>query len=351
MDRLRAIETFLKVIELGSFNRTAAALGSTPQAVSKAIRQLERELGVQLFRRSTRKSSLTEEGQRFAEQVRPGLDTINHAWQDIRSAVSEESGTVRLTASPGLGHVLLLPLIQAFRQAYPGVVVELLLDDRYADLISSGIDIGFRSGFPPDAQLVVRELFRFQMIICASPAYLAAHGEPRQVDALEHHQATGSRHPNTGRLSPWEFVRDGELRFAEVPAGFVSNDAIAETLAVVAGMGIGQLDSISAGHYLRSGALVPILREHINERYGVYLYYPQRSEMPSRVRKFIDFVLAWPAGSHACRLSEAELEQAYAKGMRTIRAMRASASTPQTDPTAVASVYPSERPGKRSPRH
>lgn len=317
MDRLRAIETFLKAIDLGSFNRTAATQGTTPQAVSKAIRQLERELGVQLFRRSTRKSSLTEEGRRFAERVRPAIEAVNSAWQDALRAVTEEQGTIRLTASPPLGRALLVPLIRDFRLAHPGVSVELLLDDRYADLISSGIDIGFRTGFPPDAQLVVRELFRIQLIICASPQYLAEHGVPTSREALERHQATGSRHPNTGRILPWEFIHDGELQFSDVPAGFVSNEGEAETEAVVAGLGIGQLDSIAAARHLRSGALVPLMLEHINERYGVYMYYPQHSEIPSRVRKFIDFVMTRRDDVSTCRLTRAELLTLHQKGLHT----------------------------------
>lgn len=326
MDRLRAIETFLRVIELGSFNRTASVQGTTPQAVSKAVRQLERELGVQLFRRSTRKSSLTEEGQRFAEKVRPGIDSVNSAWQDALQAVTEESGTIRITASPPLGRVLLLPLIRDFRHAYPGVTIELLLDDRYADLVSSGIDIGFRTGFPPDAQLVVRELFRIQLIICASPAYLAEYGVPGGREALEGHQATGSRHPNTGRILPWEFLHDGELHFGEVPAGFVSNEGEAETEAVVAGLGIGQLDSIAAAKHLRSGALVPLMLDHLNERYGVYMYYAQRTEIPSRVRKFIDFVMSRSDDSRSCRLATDELQRLHRSGLRSIKTRNGTTS-------------------------
>jgi DNA-binding transcriptional LysR family regulator len=320
MDRLHAIETFLKAIDLGSFNRTASAQGTTPQAVSKAVRQLERELGVQLFRRSTRKSSLTEEGRRFADKVRPGIDTINSAWQDALRAVTEEQGTIRLTASPSLGRLFLLPLIGAFRQVYPGVMVELLSDDRYTDLIDSDIDIGFRSGFPPDAQLVVRELFRIQMIICASPKYLAEHGAPLRREDLDGHQLTGARHPNTGRISPWEFQQAGELRFGDLPAGFTSNDTEAETHAVVAGLGVGQLDSISASHHLRSGALVPLMLDQVNERYGVYMYYAQRTEIPSRVRKFIDFVMANTGDAAACRLTETELKNLHRRGLRNVAA-------------------------------
>lgn len=318
MDRLRAIETFLKVIDLGSFNRTATAQGTTPQAVSKAVRQLERELGVQLFRRSTRKSSLTEEGRRFADKVRPGIDGVNSAWQDALRAVTEEHGTIRLTASPSLGRLFLLPLIVAFHRTYPGVMFELLSDDRYTNLIGSDIDIGFRSGFPPDAQLVVRELFRIQLIVCASPAYLSEHGVPSRREQLEAHQLTGARHPNTGRISPWEFQHDGELRFGELPAGFTSNDTEAETAAVVAGLGIGQLDSISAARPLRSGELVPLMLDQLNERYGVYMYYAQRTEIPSRARKFIDFVMANTGDAGACRLGESELKTLNRRGLRLV---------------------------------
>jgi len=161
---------------------------------------------------------------------------------------------------------------------------------------------------------VVRELFRIQLLICASPAYLAEHGTPTKREQLERHQLTGARHPNTGRISPWEFQDKGELRFADLPAGFTSNDAEAETQAVVDGLGIGQLDSISAADYIRRGALVPLMLDQLNERYGVYMYYAQRTELPSRVRAFIDFVMAQTGSAAACRLTAEELKTLHRQG-------------------------------------
>lgn len=306
MDRLRAIETFLRVADLGSFHAAAQAQGSTPQAASKAIRQLESELGVRLFHRTTRASNLTDDGRRFLERVRPGLETVTAAWNDVQQLAAEDSGLIRIAAAR-LGRHLLLPLLAEFRTLHPKIEFELILEDRYTDLVGAGIDIGFRSGQAPDAQVVARELFRLQLIVCAAPDYLRRHGLPRSRQQLAQHQCTGSRQPNSMRLEPWEFLVDGELVFEHLPSGFCSNDIEAETEAVLAGFGIGQLDAINAAPLLRSGALVPLLIEHVSERHGQYLYYPQRRAMPVRVRRFVDFALQRLSGGNGFCFALAEL--------------------------------------------
>jgi DNA-binding transcriptional LysR family regulator len=291
MDELRAISTFVRAAELGSFHQAAEAQNTSPQAVSKAIRQLEQNLGVRLFHRTTRKSSLTEEGERLLASVKPNLEGLVEALTRVRSAAVDDEGLIRISAAGAVGHKVLAPLLAEFQALHPRVTFDLLLENRFTDLVAERIDIGFRAGSPPEAQVIVRRLFAIQQIACASPAYLRQHGMPREIRDLLKHRCTGYRQPGSGRPMPWEFEVDGSTLYQTLPAVLCSSDTEAEMHAVLGGMGIGQIDSINATAPLLDGRLVPLLTGQISERMGFYMYYPQRSDMPGRVRRFIEFAL------------------------------------------------------------
>lgn len=308
MDRLRTIETFIKVADLGSFYKAAIVQGVTPQAVSKAIRQLESELGIRLFHRSKRSTSLTEDGAHFLQEVRGGVAAVAAAWDHVQQSTAADTGLVRLTAPVSVSRRVLIPLIRAFRAEHPGIEFDILAEDRYTDIVAAGIDVGFRCGFAPDGQWVVRELFRIQMIPCASPEYLMRHGMPATRAMLADHACTAARHANTGRVTPWEFQDGDEVVFENIRPAFCTNDAETELEAVLAGMGVGLIDSIIAAPYLRGGKLVPLLCDSASERYGVFLYHAPRLDMPRRVRQFIDFALATLRGSREYRLEAGEMQ-------------------------------------------
>ncbi|GAB3252508.1 LysR family transcriptional regulator [Chitinimonas naiadis] len=307
MDELRAISIFVKATELGSFNKVAEVQNTTPQAVSKTIRQLEQHLGLRLFHRTTRKSSLTDEGLSFLEAVRPSLEGLVTAVTRARSAVQDEMGLVRVTAGGAVGRKVLVPMLAEFQENYPQIQLDLLLEDRFSDMVGERLDVGFRAGNVPDAQVVSRHLFPIQQIVCAAPAYLQRHGVPRNMQELQAHRCTGYRQPGTGRPMPWEFQIDGSTVYQSIPAVLCSNDPEAEMHLVLAGMGIGQIDSINAAAAIRDGRLVPLLVDSISSRMGLYVYYPQRADMPGRVRRFIDFSVERLRNSPLFSLTEAEL--------------------------------------------
>lgn len=290
MDRARVLTLFLGVVRAKSFARAAVEAGVTPQAVSKAVRTLEQELGVRLLHRTTRKLSLTEEGARLFELADPGLRQLDEALAQVRSARSEDDGPIRLTAPTSVGTHILVPLMTAFRDTYPGVTFDLVLSDLFTDLVEARIDIGFRAGTSPGPNLVARRLCDLPLAICASPAYLARHGEPTSLEALASHACTGFRRPATGRMVPWELDIDGDLVFQDVPAVATFNDVQTEIEAVRAGMGIGQLSTYLVRKDLASGNLVAILRQFDSNNVGLHMYYPHRTHIPVRVRRFIDFV-------------------------------------------------------------
>lgn len=291
MNELKAISVFAQAAEARSFNQAAVDIGVSPQAVSKMIRQLEQQLGVRLFHRTTRQSSLTVEGRRFLESVKPGLDAVAGAMANVRASTETIEGPVRISAARSARKVL-VPVLAEFDALYPKVSFDLLLDDGFTDSVAEKIDVGFRSGLAPTGQLIVRRLFPIQQMVCASPEYLGKHGAPASIADLQHHRCSGFRHRETGRLLPWELMVDGELRRFDIAASFFTNDPEAEVEAIVAGMGIGLLDSANAAADIRAGRLVPLLTKHRSDNLAFYLYYAQRTQMPRRVRVFVDFVMS-----------------------------------------------------------
>jgi DNA-binding transcriptional LysR family regulator len=209
-------------------------------------------------------------------------------------------------------------MLAAFQAEHPAIQIDLLLEDRFTDLVGERIDVGFRAGNPPEAQVIARRLFTIQQIACASPAYFEQHPAPERLQDLLQHRCTAYRQPGTGRPMPWEFEVDGSAVYQHVPVVLCSSEPEADCLAVLAGIGLGQVDSINAAAALRDGRLVPVLTSHVSERMGLYLYYAQRADMPGRVRRFIDFSTAWLRDSKQFCVPPAEL-RALAKKARATR--------------------------------
>jgi DNA-binding transcriptional LysR family regulator len=291
MDKTRALALFLGVARAGSFSRAAADQGLTPQAMSKAVGQLEKQLGVRLLHRTTRKLSLTDEGARLVELAGPGLQLLDEALDDLQHSRQHMDGLIRIAAPVSLGSCLLVPLMKAFRDKYPDVRFDAQLDDRFTDLVEAKIDLGIRAGTAPDRNVIARHVGDIELLICASPEYLKKYGVPQSLDELAAHRCTGFRHPNTGRTLPWELTIDDKVVLQEVPAVVTFNGIETEVEAVRAGIGIGQLTRYAIEADLARGSLVALLPQYNSARLKLYLYYPQRRTLPLRVRRFIDFAM------------------------------------------------------------
>jgi DNA-binding transcriptional LysR family regulator len=290
MDKARVISLFIGVVRAKSFSQAAVDASLTPQAVSKAVRQLEEHLGVRLFHRTTRSLSLTDEGTRLFELANPGLRLLDDALDQIQSSRLDVDGLIRVAAPMSIGNSIIVPLLQQFQQRYPGAHFDMQLDDHFTDLVESKIDVGFRAGSPPERNLISRKLGEITLLTCAAPSYLDRYGTPKRVADLADHRCTGFRQPNTGRLLPWEFHVDGATVYQDVPVVASFNTVEGELTAVLNGMGIGQMPVFMIERELASGALIPLLTPTITANNGVFMYYQQRTQMPLRVRHFIDFV-------------------------------------------------------------
>ncbi len=290
MDKARVISLFIGVVRAKSFSQAAVEAGLTPQAVSKAVRQLEDHLGVRLFHRTTRSLSLTDEGTRLFELANPGLRLLDEALDQVQNSRLEVDGLIRVAAPMSIGNGIIVPLLREFQERYPGAHFDMQLDDHFTDLVESKIDVGFRAGSPPERNLISRKLGEMLLLVCATPGYLRTHGTPKSVADLATHRCTGFRHPNTGRLTPWELNVDGATVYQDVPAVASFNTVEGELMAVLNGTGIGQLPIFMIERELAAGQLIPLLPGTVTCNNGVFMYYQQRTQMPLRVRHFIDFV-------------------------------------------------------------
>lgn len=316
INELRSIATFAKTAELGSLRRAAAAQGMSPQAASQALAQLEQHLGVRLFHRTTRSMSLTDEGRQFLEASLPALTGMQQALEMVRQAKGDIAGPLRIVGPRTTFVPVLWPVLDEFRRLYPAVQPEVALDDRIGNWVEDRVDVGFRIGRSAAEGVVARRLFPLQLIICASPGYLAKHGAPDNLGALAAHTCSAFRSPGTGQVIPWRVkVADSIMDQHVVPA-MCFNDEVMETEAVLAGHVLGSLTGIAAAAHIRAGRLVPLLTKHVADSSSVFVYYGSRTAQPTRVRAFIDLAVNRLAGSPRFVLTAKELAAAEAKGRK-----------------------------------
>ena len=289
------IEVFVRVVEAGGFSAAARALGMTPSAVSKLVARMEDRLGARLFRRTTRKLSLTEEGETFYRHGARITADIADAERAITALGDVARGTLRVNAANVMGHHGIEPLLPEFLARHPQVRVDLTLSDSYVNLVEEEVDVAIRAGPLTDSSLVARKLADFGRIISATPEYLARHGTPRMPDDLLRHNCIlhSAYQPH---LNHWPFHdrargRD-TVRRIQVGGNVTANNG--ETLLhfALAGLGIARLSEISAGRAFREGRLVPLLvDQHLEERQPISaVYLPVRRVQP-RLRAFVDFLV------------------------------------------------------------
>jgi len=307
INELRSISTFAKAVELGSIRRAAIAQGVTPQAASQAIAQLEQHLGVRLLHRTTRGLSLTDEGQQFLESTLPAVAMLERALHAVRGAKDEVAGPLRIVGPRSGFAQVLMPVVDEFCRQHPKVTPDVQLDDGIGNWVQDRVDVGFRIGGPPAEGLIARRLFPVQLLICAAPDYLRAHGTPASLDELARHRCSVFRHPATGHITPW-YVRVGQEVLHRPVAGVLStNDVDAELQAILGATVIGQVSSMYAAPLVRAGKLVPVLTEHLTDHISLHLYYGSRAAQPRRVRAFIDLAVQRLADNASFVLTAKEL--------------------------------------------
>lgn len=283
-----ALSAVVNVAETGSFGAAARRMGLSASATSKAISRLERALGTKLFQRTTRRVTLTPEGDRFVRRIAPLIRALDAALADTASGGDSLRGRLHVSAPPTFGRERLAPRIAAFAAAHPELTVELTLTDRFVDLVGQSVDVTIRSGRLGDsASLVARRVFADRLKLVAAWKLIADRGLPETLEALADYPAVAFRSTQTGRVEDWAFARRGSMRPASV--------AVADDMHTVAqlakdGLGVAQLPGYLADAAIAAGELVEILPA-IPGRAADFraLYLEQRRRAPA-IRAFVDFL-------------------------------------------------------------
>lgn len=290
MDRLRAMEVYVKTVEAGSLSGAAAQLGMANASVTTLLRSLEKHLGVTLLQRSTRYARLTDEGASYYQRCKFILAQVEEAEASVSEARHGLQGVLRLVTPIAVGHLIIGPALAEFTRRHPGLRVVTSLDNEVENLIMRGIDVAIRMDEVEDGDLVARPVFSTRYVLCAGPGFIAAHGEPADPRGIEPRRCLGfADHPGGG-AQPWRFRRGAEevVVRPEGSLSFNSSDALMESAARDAGL-IYVLDVLAARH-VRRGELVRLLPDWETDTKRFLAAYPKTSFTPAKVRAFVAFL-------------------------------------------------------------
>ncbi len=303
MDTLEGMRVFVAVADQQSFTGGARRLGMSTKLASKYIRQLEERLGAQLFNRTTRRVTLTETGRAYLERCGPLLDQFDELEDVVQARQSDLAGPIRITAPTGFGSRELVQALEPFQRANPKVSIQLQLSDHHVGIIDEGIDLAVRFGTLKDSSLVARKLMDMRLVVIASPAYLAKHGEPDHPSALATHNCLlqlTSADPST-----WAFEIDGEEIAVRVDGSFRANSPRAVAYMAAGGLGIGRCPYYTAKPFLERDALQVLFSEQEANATTLYAVYPPNRHLTARIRALIEHLAGWFArGKHGGRSAD-----------------------------------------------
>ena len=290
MDRLDAMQLFVRVAELGSFAGAAQQLGVARSVVTRQIAGLEAHLGVKLMARSTRRLSLTSAGTAYLEKCRVILNLVEAAEIGVAEERQTPRGNIRISLPLSFGLKRLAPLLLDFSQRYPEVALDMDYSDRRVNLIEEGIDLSIRVTRRLDAGDVARRIGTSRMRVLASPDYLSRHGQPAHPAELAHHVCLG--YTNAGAATTWQFVVDGQLESFPIRSRINANNGDVLTEAAAQGLGIACQPDFIAGSFIAAGRVVEILVDYPGPELGIYAMLPSNRHIPHRVRVLMDFLAA-----------------------------------------------------------
>jgi DNA-binding transcriptional LysR family regulator len=288
-DKFSGLTEFLAVADHASFRAAAAELGVTRAAVSQAVSALERRIARRLFQRTTRSIALTDAGSQLLAALRPAADQIGYTLDQLSGDADRPVGHLRLTVPRIAVDLALASVLPAFRSRFPGISVELDVDDASVNLASGRYDAGIRIGEWVERDMVAVKLTGgFQWMVVAAPAYLARRGQPQRPRDLLEHECIRYRFPTAASVFRWEFVEAGETFTLDAPGRVTVNDHISMVALARQGVGLAYSADLVVRRDLESGALQPILQEFVPRKQGLYLYFPVTARQEPKLRAFIE---------------------------------------------------------------
>ena len=289
MDRFGAIEAFVRVAETRSFTEAAERLRTSKSAVSRQVAALEAELGARLFHRTTRSLTLTEAGRGYFERASRILADLEDANLSVSQLQAAPRGKLRVNAPMSFGFLHLAPAIPDFLFRFPDVEIEMIMNDRFVDLVDEGFDVAVRIGALEDSSLVARRLAPMRRVACASPGYLKSRGVPASPADLKAHDCLCYTNVSLGH--EWRFVAaDGRPWPVEVKGRLATNNGDALRAAALRGLGMAYLPTFLVGGDLQEGTLVTVLEQFVPQDMSMSAVYPHARHLSPKVRAFVDFL-------------------------------------------------------------
>jgi DNA-binding transcriptional LysR family regulator len=292
MDQLLAIRGFARVVEAGSFTRAADSLDMPNTSLSKLVQELEAHLGVRLLQRTTRRVTVTPEGQEYYEKTLRLLRDLEDIDTSFNAARNKPKGNLRIDVGGSTARDVLIPALPDFLARYPEIRIDLGVSDRSVDLIGENVDCVIRGGALENSSLIARHLGDAVMVTCATPAYLKQYGVPAYPNELRNgHKLVAYITTQNGRAMPLRFMVDGAKVEIKAEHRIGVNESNGHLAAGLAGLGIIQTFHYCARAALEAGALVEILKPWRPPSYPFHVVYPQNRHMTHRLRVFIDWLV------------------------------------------------------------
>lgn len=288
MDRFRELETFVAVVEAGSFVGAAEALRSSKAAVSRLVQDLEARLGARLLHRTTRRLSLTEAGRDYHQRATQILAELDEADSVASQATRRAVGLLKVNAPLSFGVLHLAPLWGSFLALHPEVELDVTLSDRVVDIVDEGYDLAIRITRMPDSSLVSRRLASTRIILCASPGYLSAHGTPQTLEEVADHSVIGYSYAALG--DTWQLQGMDGMHTVHTRPRFRANNGDTCRAAALDHQGITLQPTFLIGNDLAEGRLVRILPELEGPELGIYAVYPSRKHLSGKVKALVDYL-------------------------------------------------------------
>jgi DNA-binding transcriptional LysR family regulator len=302
---LADLTAFVTIADNLSFRAAAARLGVTPSALSHTMRQLEERVGVRLLQRTTRSVSLTDAGLRLLERLRPAIDQVAGALEDLNQERQRPFGRLRIHATQMAATAVIAPIWERFLSTYPDVHLEISVDEATVDLVAMGFDAGIGPRYRAAADMIaVRVIGPMKVAVVGAPSYFARRRPPRTPDDLPSHTCIEYRLAANERVFEWPLERNGKSRRISVNGRVMVNNPLLAVRAAVDGLGITYTLEALAEVFLRSGQLVRVLTDWTPSFEGLFLFYPRQRQVPAALRAFIDMIRTARGAAPAGRLRE-----------------------------------------------
>lgn len=290
MDRLLAMQVFVRVVEANGFTRAAESLKMPKAFVTTLIQQLESRLGIKLLNRTTRHVSVTADGAAYYERCVRILADVEETEQSLGHVRRAPAGRLRVDVPASIGRTLFAQALPGFFVRYPEIKLEMGCTDRPIDLLEEGVDCVVRGGTLPDSGYVARRVGELEMVTCATPSYLAHYGVPATPEELASHRHINYFSSKTGKIFEFDFERNGSRVSFAADGPIAVNDSNAYLALGLTGLGIMQIPRYAVRDELAKGALVQVLPEWRSEPIPLHVLYPQNRHLSNKVRVFVDWV-------------------------------------------------------------